>query len=77
MKPHYCPEVGFTRPHSTPAEVLKQARLSGKSVNVHASPVEPAVFFSIVIVHQLPNANLTRLTGERNSHKGDEKNWQR
>ncbi|MPC25366.1 hypothetical protein E2C01_018475 [Portunus trituberculatus] len=31
MKPRYCPEVGFTQPHSTPAEVLKQARLSGKS----------------------------------------------
>ncbi|MPC74107.1 hypothetical protein E2C01_068453 [Portunus trituberculatus] len=24
MKPRYCPEVGFTRPHSTQAEVLSK-----------------------------------------------------
>ncbi|MPC65794.1 hypothetical protein E2C01_059930 [Portunus trituberculatus] len=39
MKPRYCSEVGFIRPHSTPAEVLKQARLSGNCCFVSSSVV--------------------------------------
>ncbi|MPD05875.1 hypothetical protein E2C01_101644 [Portunus trituberculatus] len=34
MKPRYCPEVGFTRPHSTQAEVLSKLLAFRKSVEV-------------------------------------------
>ncbi|MPC66496.1 hypothetical protein E2C01_060644 [Portunus trituberculatus] len=35
MKPRYCPEVGFTRPHSTQAEVLSELPDFWKSVEEH------------------------------------------
>ncbi|MPC65735.1 hypothetical protein E2C01_059872 [Portunus trituberculatus] len=31
MKPHYCPEVGFTRPHSTQPEGVKLGLLDVSS----------------------------------------------
>ncbi|MPD03924.1 hypothetical protein E2C01_099582 [Portunus trituberculatus] len=40
MKPRYCPEVGFTRPHSTQLEVLSQLLAFWKSVEVQASTSE-------------------------------------
>ncbi|MPC75252.1 hypothetical protein E2C01_069636 [Portunus trituberculatus] len=40
MKPRYCPEVGFTRPHSTQAEVLSKLPDFWKSVEVKASTSE-------------------------------------
>ncbi|MPD04417.1 hypothetical protein E2C01_100103 [Portunus trituberculatus] len=40
MKPRYCPEVGFTRPHSTQAEVLSELPDFWKSVEVKASTSE-------------------------------------
>ncbi|MPC20832.1 hypothetical protein E2C01_013793 [Portunus trituberculatus] len=40
MKPRYCPEVGFTRPHSTQAEVLSELPEFWTSVEVKASTSE-------------------------------------
>ncbi|MPC49445.1 hypothetical protein E2C01_043248 [Portunus trituberculatus] len=40
MKPRYCPEVGFTRPHSTQTEVLSKLSDFWKSVEVKASTSE-------------------------------------
>ncbi|MPC77755.1 hypothetical protein E2C01_072220 [Portunus trituberculatus] len=40
MKPRYCPEVGFTRPRSTQAEVLSELPDFWKSVEVKASTSE-------------------------------------
>ncbi|MPC57707.1 hypothetical protein E2C01_051694 [Portunus trituberculatus] len=37
MKPCSCPEVGFTRPHSTQAEVLSELPDFWKSVDVKSS----------------------------------------
>ncbi|MPC70055.1 hypothetical protein E2C01_064292 [Portunus trituberculatus] len=40
MKPGYCPEVGFTRPHVTQAEVLSKLPGFWKLVEVKASTSE-------------------------------------
>ncbi|MPD01798.1 hypothetical protein E2C01_097343 [Portunus trituberculatus] len=40
MKPRYCPEIGFTRPHSTQTEVLSKLPGFWKSVEVKASTSE-------------------------------------
>ncbi|MPD02696.1 hypothetical protein E2C01_098292 [Portunus trituberculatus] len=48
MKPHYCPEVGFTRPHSTQAEVLSKLPDFWKSVEVKASTSEHTTSWTTV-----------------------------
>ncbi|MPC09206.1 hypothetical protein E2C01_001809 [Portunus trituberculatus] len=40
MKPRYCLEVGFTRPHSTQADVLSKLPAFWKSVAVKATTSE-------------------------------------
>ncbi|MPC65776.1 hypothetical protein E2C01_059912 [Portunus trituberculatus] len=40
MKPRYCPEGGFTRSHSTQAEVLSKLPAFWKGVEVKASTSE-------------------------------------
>ncbi|MPC58813.1 hypothetical protein E2C01_052822 [Portunus trituberculatus] len=58
-KPRYCPEVGFTRPHSTQPELNLQ-------FFVHRLPDASLTRLPDANLTRLPDANLTRLTGERN-----------
>ncbi|MPC09425.1 hypothetical protein E2C01_002037 [Portunus trituberculatus] len=48
MKPRYCPEVGFMRPHLTQAEVLSELPDFWKSVEVKASTSEHNASWTIV-----------------------------
>ncbi|MPC84886.1 hypothetical protein E2C01_079638 [Portunus trituberculatus] len=48
VKPRYCPEVGFTRPHSTQAEVLSELPDFWKSIEVKASTSEHTASWTTV-----------------------------